>query len=216
MQLVRRLLANWPLKLTSLLLAILCWVVATLEEPIGRRVRARLELDPPADRVLLGAPATATVQLTAPAREFLKLGDRPVTVLKSVADSTEGTHTIELTAADVILPRGVAARAVDVQPASFPVRIVAKGGAEVRERIWHGIPVAVPGPLEIRWLPVPDTVTVVVRGPAARLATLDAESLVVLARPDTSAGAAALRVLVPVGMTGETRPVAIRLQPRRP
>lgn len=216
MQLVRRLFANWPLKLTSLLLAILCWVVATLEEPIGRRVRARLELDPPAERVLIGAPTTATVQLTAPAREFLKLGDRPVTVLKSVADSTEGTHTVELTAADVILPRGISARAVDVQPASFPVRIVAKGGAELRERTWHGVPVAVPGPLEVRWLPVPDTVTVVIRGPAARLATLDAESLVVLARPDTSAGAAALRVLVPAGMTGETHPVAIRLQPRRP
>jgi hypothetical protein len=59
-------------------------------------------------------------------------------------------------------------------------------------------------------------VTVVVRGPSARLATLDAESLVVLARPDTTAGAAALRVLVPAGMTGETRPAAIRLQPRHP
>ena len=216
MQLVRRLFANWPLKLTSLLLAILCWVVATLEEPIGRRVRARLELDPPAERVILGAPATATVQLTAPAREFLKLGDRPVTVLKSVVDSTEGMHTVELGAGDVILPRGVAARALDVQPASFPVRIVAKGGAEIRERAWHGIPVSVPGPLEVRWLPVPDTVTVVVRGPAARLATLDAESLVVLARPDTSTGAAALRVLVPAGMTGGTHPEAIRLQPRHP
>ncbi len=215
MPLLRRLLANWPLKLTSLLLAILCWVVATLEEPIGRRVRARVELDPPADRVLIGAPTTATVQLTAPAREFLKLGDRPVTVLKSVIDSTEGSHTVDLTAADVILPRGISARALDVQPASFAVRIVAKGGAEIRERTWHAVPVAVPGPLEVRWLPIPDTVTVVVRGPAARLATLDAESLIVLARPDTSTGAAALRVLVPAGMTGETRPVAIRLQPRQ-
>ncbi|HWA40808.1 MAG TPA: hypothetical protein VG712_04300 [Gemmatimonadales bacterium] len=216
MPIVRRIFANWPLKLTSLLLAILCWVVATLEEPIGRRVRARVELDPPADRVLIGAPTTATVQLTAPAREFLQLGDRPVTVLKSVVDSTEGTHTVELSPADVILPRGIGARALDVQPASFPVRIVARGGAELRERAWHGVPVLVPGPLEVRWLPSPDTVTVVVRGPAARLAALEAESLVVLARPDTGAGAAALRVLVPAGMSAEARPVAIRLQPRHP
>ena len=216
MPLLRRLLTNWPLKLTSLLLALLCWVVATLEEPIGRRVRARVELDPPAERVIIGAPSTATVQLTAPAREFLKLGDRPVTVLKAVADSSEGTQTIELSPADVILPRGIAARALDVQPARFPVRLVARGGAEIRERSWHGVPVAVPGPLEVRWLPVPDTVTVVVRGPVARLAVLEAESLVVLARPDTTAGAAALRVLVPAGMTGATRPAAIRLQPRHP
>lgn len=216
MPLLRRLFANWPLKLTSLLLAILCWVVATLEEPIGRRVQARVELDPPADRVLVGAPLTATVQLTAPAREFLKLGGRPVTVLKVVADSNEGVHTVELSPTDVILPRGIGARALDVQPASFPVRIVAKGGAEIRERLWHGVPVAVPGPVELRWLPAPDTVTVMVRGPAARLAALEAESLVVLARPDTSAGAAALRVILPAGMTGESRPAAIRLQPRHP
>lgn len=216
MPLLRRTFANWPLKLTSLLLAILLWVVATLEEPIGRRVRARVELDAPTDRVVLGAPATATVQLTAPAREFLKLGNRPVTVLKSVVDSAEGMHTVLLSPADVILPRGVAARALDVQPAAFPVRVVARRGAETRERAWHGVPVAVPGPVDHRWLPSPDTVTVLVRGPAARLAALDAESIVVLARPDTASGAAALRVIVPAGMTAEPRPAAIRLQPRRP
>jgi len=55
-----------------------------------------------------------------------------------------------------------------------------------------------------------------VRGPVARLETLTAESLVVIARPDTSAGAAVLRVLVPAGLTAESHPAAIRLQPRRP
>ena len=216
MPLLRRLVANWPLKLTSLLLAVLLWIVATLEEPIGRRVRARVELEPPADRVVVGAPATASVQLTAPAREFLKLGDRPVRVLKSVVDTSEGLHTVALSPADVILPRGIAARALDVQPASFTVRLVAQGGAAVRERAFHALPVAVPGPVELRWLPAPDTVTVVVRGPAIRLGTLTPDSVIVLARPDTATGAAALRVLLPAGMTGEARPGAIRLLPRRP
>lgn len=216
MALLQRAFANWPLKLTSVLLALLLWVVAALEEPINRRVRAHLELEAPAGRVIVGAPTTATAQLTAPAREFLKLGSRPVEVLKTVVDSVEGDRVVDLDPSDVILPRGVTARALDVLPAHVAIRVVAQGGAVTRERAWHGIPVAVPGPVELRWLPVPDTVTVTVRGPVARLETLTAESLVVIARPDTSAGAAVLRVLVPAGLTAESHPAAIRLQPRRP
>ena len=216
MALFQRAFANWPLKLTSVLLAILLWVVAALEEPINRRVRAHLELEAPSGRVIVGAPTTATVQLTAPAREFLKLGSRPVEVLKTVVDSAEGDRIVDLDPADVILPRGITARALDVLPAHVAVRVVAQGGAVTRERSWHGIPVAVPGPVELRWLPVPDTVTITVRGPVVRLETLTAESLVVIARPDTTAGAAVLRVLVPAGLTGTAYPAAVRLQPRRP
>jgi hypothetical protein len=213
--LLRRIFANWPLKLTSVLLALLLWVIATLEEPISRRVRARLELEAPAERTIVGAPAMATVQLTAPAREFIKLGTRPVTVLKAVTDTAEGPRQLTLTPADVILPRGVTARALDVQPGQVTVRVVPQGSAVTRTRAWHGVPVVVAGPMEQRWFAVPDTVTVVVRGPLARLASLDAESLVVLARADTVTGAAALRVLVPAGFTAEAKPEAVRLQPRR-
>jgi hypothetical protein len=215
-ELVRRLFANWPLKLTSVLLALLLWVIATLEEPVTRRVRARIELDPPADRTVTVALATASVQLTAPAREFLKLGTRPVTLAKVLLDSTEGTHTLSLTPADVVLPRGISARALDVQPGEVSYRMVARSGSEIRSRSWHGVPVAVPGPSGSRWLAVPDTVTVVVRAPAARLAGLDLDSIVVIARPDTSTGAASLRVIAPPGVTAEVRPQAIRLQARAP
>lgn len=211
---LRRLVANWPLKLTSVLLAILLWVVASLEEPVSRRVRAHVELDPPADRVLMGVPTAATVQLVAPAREFLKLGARQVTLAKGVTDSAEGDASIAFTPADVVLPRGVSARVVDVEPEKVEFRIVARGGAQIVTRTWHAIPVAVPGPVERRWLPVPDTVTVLLRGPASRLATLSDESLLVVAVPDTGAGAAALRVIAPAGTSAETRPAAIRLQPR--
>ena len=216
MELVRRLFANWPLKLTSVLLALLLWVIATLEAPVTRRVRGRIELDPPAERTLTLTIATASVQLSAPTREFLKLGSRPVTLTKAVLDSTEGTHTTALTPADVVLPRGVSARALDVQPAEVTYRLTARGGSEVRSRSWHGVPVAVPGPTDSRWSAVPDTVTVIARAPAARLATLDLDSLVVIARPDTSTGAASLRVIAPVGVSAEVRPQAIRLQARAP
>lgn len=214
MGLLRRLVANWPLKLTSVLLAILLWVVAALEEPVTRRVRAHLELEAPAERVITGAPPSATVLLTAPAREFLKLGARPVTVAKSITDSSEGEASIAFTPADVALPRGVTAQVVDVFPEKVVYRLVARGGAQVVSRAWHGVPVAVPGPVERRWLPTPDTVTVLLHGPASRLATVTEESLLVVAAPDTVAGAAALRVITPVGVTGEAHPAAIRLQPR--
>jgi hypothetical protein len=215
-RLLQRAFAGWPLKLTSVLLALLLWVIATLEEPVTRRVPARLTLDPPADRAVTSATTTATVQLTAPAREFLKLGGRPVTVLRSIADSSDGPGTIALSPADVILPRGISARALDVQPALVAYRMIPKGGAVLQTRTWRGVAVAVPGTIERRWIPVPDTVTVAVRGPAARLATLDLDSVVVLVRPDTATGAATLRAIVPPGFTAETVPQAIRLVPRSP
>jgi len=215
-ELVRRLFANWPLKLTSVLLALLLWVIATLEEPVTRRVRGRIELDPPADRSVTLSVATVSVQLTAPAREFLKLGTRAVTLAKAVLDSTEGEHTVSLSPADVIMPRGVTARALDVQPSEVSYTLEARNGAELRSRSWHGVPVAVPGPTEVRWLAVPDTVTVIARATTARLATLDLDSLIVIARPDTITGAASLRVIAPVGIATEVRPQVIRLQPRHP
>ena len=211
MGLVRRLLANWPLKLTSVLLAILLWVVASLEEPVTRRVRARVELDPPAERVITGAPAGATVLLTAPAREFLKLGARQVTLAKSITDSAEGEGSVAFTPADVVLPRGVAAQVVDVVPEKVEFHIAARGGAQVVSRAWHGVAVTLPAPLDRHWSGAPDTVTVLLRGPAARLAALSEESLLVVATPDTAAGAALLRVIAPAGVTPEARPAAIRL-----
>ncbi|MBW8773109.1 MAG: hypothetical protein JF590_07470 [Gemmatimonadetes bacterium] len=103
---------------------------------------------------------------------------------------------------------------VDVTPEKVEFRLVARGGAQMVSRAWHGVPVAVPGPVERRWLPTPDTVTVLLRGPASRLNGLTEESLLVVATPDTVAGAAALRVITPAGTSAETRPAAIRLQPR--
>lgn len=211
---LRRLLANWPLKLTSLLLALLLWIVASLEEPVTRRVRARIDLDPPPGKVIVGAPTTASVLLTAPAREFLKLGGRALTLAKSVTDSAEGEASLGFTPADVVLPRGIDAHAVDVTPEKIEFRLAPREGSQVVARSFHGIPVAVPGPVERRWLPIPDTVTVVLHGPASRILELHAESLLVVAIPDTGSGAAALRVITPAGFTGEPRPGAIRLQPR--
>lgn len=211
---LRRLLANWPLKLTSLLLAILLWIVASLEEPVTRRVRARIDLEPPPGKVIVGAPTTASVLLVAPVREFLKLGGRAVTLAKTVTDSAEGEASLGFTTADVVLPRGIAARAVDVTPDKIEFHLTPREGTQVVARSFHAIPVAVPGPVERRWLPTPDTVTVILRGPVSRIQTLGAESLLVVAAPDTNAGAAALRVIAPQGLTGEARPGAIRLQPR--
>ncbi|MFI5234839.1 MAG: hypothetical protein ACHQXA_03940, partial [Gemmatimonadales bacterium] len=81
-----RLTANWPLKLTSLLLAVLLWFVAAFEEPSTRLVRVDLQIEPPAGRVVVQAPATAQALVVGPARELLKLGDGSLTLVKPVAD----------------------------------------------------------------------------------------------------------------------------------
>lgn len=119
-----RLTANWPLKLTSLLLAVLLWFVAAFEEPSTRLVRVDLQIEPPAGRVVVQAPATAQALVVGPARELLKLGDGSLTLVKPVTDTATGRQiTLALGPADVILPRGVKAEIRDVEPREILVAL---------------------------------------------------------------------------------------------
>lgn len=119
-----RLTANWPLKLTSLLLAVLLWMVASFEEPSSRLVRVRLQLAVPAGRELLEAPAAAQALVVGSTRSLLELEDRPLTLTKAVPDSAVGGHaTIALAPADIRVPRGLDVEVRDVQPREVVVTL---------------------------------------------------------------------------------------------
>lgn len=119
-----RLTANWPLKLTSLLLALLLWFVAAFEEPSTRLVRVLLQVTPPEGREVIEAPATAQVLVSGSARELLELSARPPTLAKVIADTVTASQvTLSLSPADIVLPRGVTAEIRDIQPREVVIEL---------------------------------------------------------------------------------------------
>ena len=81
------LLRNWPLKLTSLFLAVVLWLLAAGEEPASRLVAAELQVRPPAGRVLAQPLAPVTVAVVGPRRELLKLGASRVILTRLLPDT---------------------------------------------------------------------------------------------------------------------------------
>lgn len=119
-----RLTANWPLKLTSLLLAVLLWLVAAFEQPSSRLVRVQLQIAPPAGRELLEAPAVAQALVVGSTRSLLQLDDRSLILEKAIPDTvTSGHATLTLAPADIVLPRDLTVDVRDIQPREIMVRL---------------------------------------------------------------------------------------------
>ncbi|MGH7533113.1 MAG: hypothetical protein ACREL4_07470 [Gemmatimonadales bacterium] len=124
MALWSRLTANWPLKLTSLLLAIALWSVAAFEEPSTRLIRIQLQVTPPEGRALIAPPATAQALGTGSARELLELTTHPPVLARAIPDTVAARRvTLVLSPADVVLPRGIKADVRDVQPSEVTVEL---------------------------------------------------------------------------------------------
>lgn len=118
------LLRNWPLKLTSLFLAVVLWLLAAGEEPASRLVAAELQVRPPAGRVLARPLAPVTVAVVGPRRELLKLGASRVILTRLLPDTvTADSVTMVLGTADVELPSGVKVSVQDLQPRQVTVHL---------------------------------------------------------------------------------------------
>ena len=124
MSLQERIFRNWPLKVTSVLLSMLLWVVAATEEPGSRVVAARLTLEPPPGRTVLQAPAVVSLHLTGPRRELLKLEASGIVLSRFLPDTVTGRRvTITLSPSDVIVPRGIDVRVQDLEPREVTVEL---------------------------------------------------------------------------------------------
>ena len=111
------LFGDWPLKVTSVLLSMLLWVVAATEEPGSRVIAARLAIDPPPGRSILQAPATVSVHLTGPRRALLELQASGIQFARGIPDTVTGRRVLlTLSPTDLILPRGIDVRVQDLEP----------------------------------------------------------------------------------------------------
>jgi hypothetical protein len=130
------------------------------------------------------------------------------------------TEPLEVTGAEgpveqtIALDTGGLGPAVRLQPAQATVRVEIE---PLHERTFTAVPVRLPSRAAATWAPSLDSVTVRVRGRAGRLATLQPDSVLVLAewsggRPP---GRVALRVVVPAGVSGRAQPDSVDIVARR-
>lgn len=108
---------NWPLKITSLLLAVMLWVVATAEQPASRVLPVTLVSQGPAGRSFTGDPPAITALVVGPRRELLKLTGAHLTLTRILPDTITGRAvTLDLLPSDVEVPRGGEVKVQDIQP----------------------------------------------------------------------------------------------------
>lgn len=148
-----------------------------------------------------------TVRLLGPADRIRRI-DSVVTLPLEVAGAEGPVEQ------SVVLDTAGLGPAVRVQPRQVTVRVDVE---PLRERILTAVPIRLPSRAAAGWAATLDTVTVRLRGRAARLAILDADSIVVLAEwagrtPPTRVG---LRVITPAGVSGRAEPDSVDIVARR-
>ena len=107
---------NWTLKLTSLLLAVILWLMATAEEPATTTVPVRIAVQAPPGRTLLHPPEDVTAIVTAPRGDLLRLAPDGLVIIRTLPDSAMRRVELEIGPNDVDIPNGVDVRVHDVHP----------------------------------------------------------------------------------------------------
>ena len=116
--------SNWPLKLTSIFLALVLWLVAVSEEPSSRFLAVNVAVTAPLGRTASWTPDTVQVLFVGPGRELLKLAASRITVARSVPDTVSGQRlTLELSPADLEIPRNINVRVQDFEPRRIAVEL---------------------------------------------------------------------------------------------
>ena len=121
------------LKAIALLIALLLWLVVSARKPTESLVRVLVA--PALDSTLVLLDGTTEVHALVAARtsDLLKLVADPPVVRRSVGGDAPDTLVLDLTAADVHLPPGLAdqVRVLDVQPRSITLRFETRASSRV-------------------------------------------------------------------------------------
>lgn len=109
--------ANWPIKVTALVLAALLWAVTEAEEPTTQLVPVNLAVAPPEGRVLSFRIPPVQALYAGSSRELIKLFASPPTIRVQLPDTISGaSYSLALSTDDLILGRDADVQAQDVQP----------------------------------------------------------------------------------------------------
>ncbi|HET7600187.1 MAG TPA: hypothetical protein VFK09_07825 [Gemmatimonadales bacterium] len=168
MRLGAALTRDWPLKLTSIALAVMLWLVASAEEPASGVLSVDVRVQPPPGRRVVRAPDRIRATVVGPRRDLLRLATTPLILTRLLPDTlTADSVQLDLQPLDLVLPHDITARVQDVEPRRVtveldpvtqrmvPVRAVVQVAPDSGFELADGIAVA---PSEVRIAGPPDAV----------------------------------------------------------
>lgn len=125
---------NWTLKLTSLLLAVILWLMAAAEEPGTTSLPVRIAVQAPAGRTLLHPPEEVTAIVTGARGDLLRLSAERLVIIRTLPDSAVRRVELEIGPNDVDIPNGVDVRVHDVHPRRLTLELDAVESRQVPVR----------------------------------------------------------------------------------
>ena len=142
-RLVRRVTANWGLKVAALALALLLWVVVSAEQVTTQWVPVRVQVvlhDPRLQLTGGAAPAVVDVRFSGSGRDLWELAFRhPVLTLAVREPSETGIYALE--PAMVSVPGRIAVAATDIRPEFVRLSLARLSVRELPVRVrWAGAP----------------------------------------------------------------------------
>jgi hypothetical protein len=119
-----RVLDNWPIKLTALVLAAILWAAVAAQEPTTQLVAVQLDVQPPPGRALTSELPDVQALYAGSARELIKLYAQPPMIRKPLPDTISGAeYTLELSLSDLEVADGADVRAQRLEPRSIAVQL---------------------------------------------------------------------------------------------
>ena len=113
--------ANWPIKLTALVLAVVLWAVVTAEKTTTQLVPVTLVVQPPAGRSVIEDLPPVQARYRGTLRELLKLYESPPVIRKDVPATTGTSLGIQLSSSDLQGVDDADVAALEVLPGSIVV-----------------------------------------------------------------------------------------------
>jgi hypothetical protein len=201
--------ADWPLKLTSLALSVLLWLVASSEEPANGLLDVELRVQPPAGRVVLRDPGPIRATVVGRRGDLLRLARDNLVLTRILPDSvTADSVSLAINPADLVFPGNSSVRVQDVEPRrvaveldpitqrTVPVRPVVRLQSQAGFELVGGVAV-LPG--EVR-----------IAGPADRVSAIDS-AVTVPVELTRANGPTELHVIVDTSGFGPVRVFPLRV-----
>ena len=123
-KLLQLLARNWPIKLASVLLALMLYVAVQAQQPITQTFTMKLDLEVPRGRSLLQKPPTIQVQVSGKGAELLRLRTFPSAITMRVPDTlSSSSWLMRLENTDVPVPKGVDVSVRDITPREVTISL---------------------------------------------------------------------------------------------
>ena len=123
-ELRKRLVTNWPIKLTALALAAGLWAAVAAQEPTTQFVSVDLVVEPPPGRTLTRALPPVRALYSGTARELIKLYAAPPIVRRAIPDTvSDSLFRLSLSIGDLDPVQNADVTAQDIQPRSIVLQL---------------------------------------------------------------------------------------------